>query len=121
MGIEGIFIGYGIEIPYRELLKKLKIKTKKPNGDEIIDDINKYLLEAHNQLLSKKMCIIRYRALPKSHGWERSDESSGSEGSNPGSSDDDDDTPANVYFGSLKIYVNVCIYIYFNEAPIAAQ
>ena len=23
--------------------------------------------------------------------------------------------------GSLKIYVNVCIYIYFNEAPIAAQ
>ena len=88
MAIEEVWIGYGIEVPYMDLAKKFKIKTKKLKADKIIESITNYLSE--NDLCSMQLHIIK-----KSHSWERSE--SGSESSY----NYDKDVPRNVYFGSF--------------------
>ena len=106
MGIEGVWIGYGIEVPYAELAKKLGIDIKKLNSYDSIDKIDKYLRQ--NKVHELKLSVLR-----KSHSYDRSSQ----ENSDDDDDDDDDENgPANVYFG---MFVQVGDYDCWNSSNLS--
>ena len=91
MGIEGIWIGYGIEIPYIELAKNLEINIKNLDSYDSIEKIQKYLRE--NKIEGLKLSVLQ-----KSHLWDRPKQDS-NDSIDSDDDGDDDDGPPNVYFG----------------------
>lgn len=100
MGIEGVYLGYGIEVPYMKLASKLGIRTKKLTPRKIITKIEEHL--AKNKFEEMQLSILL-----KSHSWERS---------TSGSSDDDEDIPTNVYFG---VFVCIGSYDCWNDTKLS--
>ena len=87
MCVDGVWIGYGIDVPYIDLAKKLGISTKKLKAEKIIGLIENHLSE-------NDLCSMQLRIIKKSHSWDRSE--SGSESDNK-----DKYIPRNVYFGAF--------------------
>jgi hypothetical protein len=123
MGIEGIWIGYGIEVPYIELAKKLKTDITNLNRRKSIKKIKKYLnsnsipLTGSSAGQGLKLCILQ-----RSHSYDRSADSKNSERDSDNDSNndsdndsDDDDIPKHVYFG---MFVQIGGYDCWNDSEL---
>ena len=92
MGIEGIWIGHGIEVSYVQLAKKLGVKIKKLSIYDSIEKITEHLNT--NPIDDLQLCVLK-----KSHSYDRSDDEN----------DDHDDESSNIYFGMfMKIGDHDC-------------